>query len=145
MEYKYGLERFKEAQDGGIYEKALMEIQAGRKRSHWMWYIFPQLQGLGFSPASRFFGIKNLAEARAYLNDKVLGCRLREICSALLDLGSADANAIFGSPDDLKLKSSMTLFDQVSPHDIFEKVLDRFYKGEQDRYSLEILESLEEK
>lgn len=127
MEDKYHLERFKEAQAGGVYEQALSEIRSGHKKSHWMWFIFPQIKGLGFSPTARFFEIKSLAEAQAYLDDSLLGSRLREISSALLEQGNSDPYKIFGYPDDMKLHSSMTLFDHVSQNDIFAKILDKFY------------------
>lgn len=139
----YLLKRFREAQDRGVYERALAEVRAGSKRSHWMWFIFPQIDGLGFSPTTEFYAIKSVDEARAYLADEVLGTRLREICQALLDLEDSDPGEIFGYPDDLKLKSSLTLFDYVSPGDLFATLLDKFYGGDRDKRSLELIGSLE--
>lgn len=134
-----GLERFIRAQGGGVYEAALAELKAGRKKSHWMWFIFPQLSGLGRSELSRRFAIKNLQEARAYLVDRILGSRLRACCAALLALPISDPAAVFGFPDDLKLFSSMTLFDRASPNDIFAKVLDKYFAGGRDTKSLMML------
>src|SRR4051794_15709032 len=105
MAKENSLERFVEAQESD-YEAALSEIENGRKQSHWMWYIFPQVQGLGFSETSKFYAIRNFNEAEEYLKHPVLGSRLILICTELLKLASKDANRIFGSPDDLKLKSS---------------------------------------
>ena len=134
-----GLSRFIDAQQRD-YEIALQEIKNGRKRSHWMWYIFPQLQGLGFSEMSRHYAINDLEEAKAYLADPILGKRLIGISQALLQLQGTDARAIFGSPDDMKLHSSMTLFASVpdaSP--VFDKVLQKFFKGTKDERTLELL------
>jgi len=134
-----GLNKFIDAQQHD-YAIALQEINNGRKRSHWMWYIFPQLQGLGFSEMSRHYAINNLAEAKAYLADPLLGQRLVEISRALLQLQGTDARAIFGSPDDMKLRSSMTLFASVpgaSP--VFEQVLQKFFKGAKDERTLQLL------
>lgn len=131
------LKRFKEAQEG-VYDRALEEVKAGRKTSHWMWYIFPQFQGLGRSATSEFYGIKSLDEARAYLADELLGSRLREISSALLDLEASDAKGVFGSTDAMKLKSSMTLFDLVSPGDVFGRVLDKYYEGKRSGRTLKL-------
>ena len=123
MEQPTNLDRFIKAQEN-IYKEALSEIRAGRKRSHWMWYIFPQLAGLGFSETSKYYGIKDLPEAEAYTSHPVLGSRLVEICTALLGLGENNANRIFGSPDDMKLKSSMTLFSSLPKADpVFGQVL----------------------
>ena len=134
------LERFTAAQERD-YKTALTEIKNGRKRSHWMWYIFPQVQGLGFSATSRYYGIAGLTEAGAYLSHPILGGRLLEICTALLHLQSNDAHAIFGDPDDLKLKSSMTLFSSVpGAHPVFDLVLKKFFKEEKDARTLQILE-----
>jgi uncharacterized protein (DUF1810 family) len=109
MKIETNLQRFIEAQEAD-YETALTEIRQGKKRSHWIWYIFPQVQGLGFSDTSRYYAIKDISEAAAYLQHPVLGSRLITICNALLRLESNNANQVFGSPDDLKLRSSMTLF-----------------------------------
>lgn len=139
------LNRFLDAQNGGIYEQALGEISSGYKRSHWMWFIFPQIKGLGMSPASEFYGINNLEEAKAYLNHPVLGQRLREITQALLDQKSRNLEEIFGWPDCMKLVSSMTLFDQVSPGDLFEQAISEFNNGQKDKSTLEIIAELETK
>lgn len=138
----FDLERFLKAQEQD-YAAALSEIKAGRKRTHWMWYIFPQSAGLGLSEASRFYGIKDLAEARAFLNHPILGERLREITGQLLALETSDANAVFGYPDDLKLKSSMTLFDAASASrdNVFGRVLEKFFGGIRDQKTLEIISS----
>lgn len=133
------LQRFLDAQ-ANDYPTALAEIKNGRKRSHWMWYIFPQIQGLGFTETSRYYAIKDAAEAAAYLQHPVLGSRLAEICQALLAGAGTDANRILGSPDDLKLKSSMTLFAAVpgaSP--VFTAVLAKFFAGVKDSKTLQIL------
>jgi uncharacterized protein (DUF1810 family) len=122
------------------YRSALAEITAEQKRSHWMWYIFPQYDGLGFSSTSRHYAIKSPAEAAAYLEHPVLGPRLRECVNALLSVTDRTAHEVFGSPDDLKLKSSMTLFTQVSPEgSVFEQVLDGYFGGERDGKTLELL------
>jgi len=133
------LQRFLDAQEAS-YPTALAEIKAGRKRSHWMWYIFPQIQGLGFSETSRFYAIRDLTEAEAYLRHPVLGPRLVGISQELLQLAATDATRIFGSPDDMKLKSSMTLFaalDGGSP--VFQAVLDKFFRGAADSRTLQLL------
>ncbi|UOR06500.1 DUF1810 domain-containing protein [Hymenobacter aerilatus] len=135
------LSRFLDAQQSD-YRTALSEIKNGRKRSHWMWYIFPQIQGLGFSETSRYYAIQDAAEAEAYLNHPVLGSRLVEISQELLKLNSNNANSIFGSPDDLKLKSSMTLFAALpDANPVFQKVLDTFFNGAQDSKTLQLLNS----
>jgi uncharacterized protein (DUF1810 family) len=133
------LQRFLDAQRTD-YPTALAEIKAGRKRSHWMWYIFPQLQGLGFSETARYYGIKDAAEAEAYLKHPVLGSRLVEISQALLPLPGGDANRIMGSPDDMKLRSSMTLFAAMpGTEPVFQAVLDKFFGGEQDSKTVQLL------
>jgi uncharacterized protein (DUF1810 family) len=133
------LQRFKTAQDRD-YENALAEIKSGRKHGHWMWYIFPQITGLGRTEISRFYAIKDIGEAAELLMDQELGLRLTTICKALLGLETNDPNAIFESPDDLKLKSSMTLFDAVpATFPVFSQVLEKFYHGERDQRTLEIL------
>lgn len=135
----YDLERFVSAQERD-YLTALGEIRQGRKRSHWMWYIFPQLRGLGMSSTSYFYGIENLEEAKAFLDDPFLGKNLIEISEALLSLDNSDARSIMGSPDDLKLRSSMTLFSLAAPEEpVFKKVLEKFYLGIQDPATLRIL------
>jgi uncharacterized protein (DUF1810 family) len=133
------LKRFLDAQQRD-YAIAFAEISAGRKRSHWMWYIFPQVKGLGFSSTSQLYGINGLKEADAYLRHPVLGPRLITICRALLDLKVNDANLVFGSPDDLKLKSSMTVFAAVPDSDlVFQEVLDKFFKGKSDSHTQTLL------
>ncbi|MGI4863690.1 MAG: DUF1810 domain-containing protein [Janthinobacterium lividum] len=139
MSQPSNLTRFLDAQ-AGDYSTALAEIKAGRKRSHWMWYIFPQLQGLGFSETARYYGIKDAAEAEAYLKHPVLGSRLREISQALLELAGSDASRIMGSPDDLKLRSSMTLFKAMpGAEPVFKQVLDKFFGGAPDAKTLQLL------
>ena len=133
------LSRFIDAQQSA-YNVALSEIKSGRKTSHWTWYIFPQVKGLGFSETSKFYGIESLDEASAYLEHPVLGKRLIEICEALLKLKSVQADEVFGRPDDMKLKSSMTLFAAVpNSNVVFRAVLKKFFKGEQDKNTLRIL------
>lgn len=133
------LERYKEAQQQ-FYEIALSEIRSGRKRTHWMWYIFPQIAGLGQTETSKYYAIKDLREATDFLMDDGLGVNLTNICKALLELQTNDANLIFGSPDDLKLRSSMTLFDAVpATFPVFGQVLDKFYGGQRDQRTLELL------
>ena len=133
------LQRFEDAhrQD---YETALAEIRRGRKTSHWMWYIFPQLKGLGHSPTAQYYGIENLAEAEAFLAHPVLGVHLVEISRALLALETDNADLVFGYPDNLKLRSSMTLFAQVrEANPVFGQVLDKFFEGKPDQRTLELL------
>lgn len=133
------LQRFLDAQQSD-YEIALSEIKNGRKRSHWMWYIFPQISGLGFSEVSRFYAIKNIDEAERYLNHPVLGNRLVQISNVLLGLRTDNAKTIFAGPDDLKLKSSMTLFSLLPNADlIFQSVLDKFFSGEKDQKTLQLI------
>ncbi|HBQ97546.1 DUF1810 domain-containing protein [Roseofilum sp. Belize BBD 4] len=136
---RYNLKRFLGAQ-ATIYEKVLAELRAGEKKSHWMWYIFPQYQGLGFSLMSQKYAIQSLDEARAYLEHPVLGDRLLECTTTVLGIAGRSAHDIFSSPDDLKLRSCATLFSAVSPSDsVFVQVLDRFYNGERDTKTLELL------
>ncbi|MDB5193493.1 MAG: hypothetical protein JWQ96_3056 [Segetibacter sp.] len=136
---KNNLQRFIEAQQKD-YATALTEIKSGRKQSHWMWYIFPQIQGLGFSETARFYAIKDIEEAQEFLNHSILGSRLIEISNALLQLESNDANIILGSPDDMKLKSSMTLFSSLKNTDaVFNRVLEKFYNGAKDNKTLQII------
>lgn len=137
------LERFVNAQEKD-YCIALSEIKSGKKQSHWMWYIFPQIAGLGFSETSKFYAINNFHEAEAFLNHSILGKRLIEICQELLNLETNDAHKIFGSPDDLKLRSSMTLFSSLpNTNPVFQKVLEKFFDGKKDTMTLEILKHLE--
>jgi len=139
MSNENNLNRFIDAQERD-YQTALTEIRNGRKRSHWMWYIFPQVQGLGFSETSRFYAVKDLDEAEAFLQHPILGSRLIDICNALLGLQSNNANQIFGSPDDLKLKSCMTLFAALSNTDpVFGLGLEKFFKGAKDTKTLQII------
>lgn len=141
MEERFALERFVSAQEG-VYERALRELERGRKTSHWMWFIFPQAEGLGRSAASRHYAIRSLEEAAAYLAHPVLGPRLLRCCQALLQGQGQGKSAsdIFGFPDDVKLRSSMTLFAQVdgAPPE-FLAVLGRYFGGECDPQTLEIL------
>jgi len=135
----HDLERFVQAQTGS-YERALAELKCGQKRSHWMWYIFPQLAGLGVSPMSQRYAIQSNEEAKAYLNHPVLGPRLRECAEAILQIESRFAREILGSPDDMKLKSSATLFAQVAqPESVFQQVLEKYYQGQRDQRTLGLL------
>ncbi len=131
------LDRFLIAQQMD-YQNALEEIKSGRKRSCWMWFIFPQIEGLGHSEMARYYAIKDMEEAKAYLEHPTLGSRLIEISQALLEVESNDAAAVMGWPDNLKLKSSMTLFALAKPEcEVFQKVLDKFFQGEMDQSTLE--------
>lgn len=133
------LERFIEPQEQD-YEQALKEIRNGRKVSHWIWYIFPQLRGLGKSYMSDYYGIRDLDEAKAFLQDPYLGKNLQEISEALLNLDNDNVTQIMGRPDDMKLKSSMTLFVCADPENaVFEKVLEKFYNGHKDGRTLKML------
>ena len=141
------LERFLKAQIND-YETALKEIKNGKKASCWMWYIFPQIIGLGMTSTAQYYGIKNIEEAIEYLNNEILGARLVEISQALLELDDdTNINEVMGYPDNLKLKSSMTLFKKASEEsgnkydDIFQKVLDKYYNGQEDQKTLDILSS----
>lgn len=135
------LNRFLQAQEKD-YEIALAEIKAGQKRSHWMWYIFPQIKGLGLSETSKYYALSDLKEAETYLQHPILGARLREITNALLELPQNDPHIILGYPDDLKLHSCMTLFAQVETtvNSIFRQVIDKFYNGTFDNHTLKILQ-----
>lgn len=136
----YDLKRFTAAQEG-IYGGVLAELRSGRKRSHWMWFIFPQIDGLGHSPTAMYYAIKGIAEARAYLDHPLLGARIEECAEAVLAVEGRSASAIFGYPDDMKLKSSMTLFAAVAedPGSVFNRVLDKYYGGGKDSATLRIL------
>ena len=139
-ERKYhSLERFVEAQEL-MYEMALAEVKNGKKLSHWIWYIFPQLKGLGESYNSYFYGIDDIEEARAYLNHPILGARLREITEVFLQ-SDRSAKEIFGGLDAMKVRSCMTLFNEVADDDLFRKVLNRYYSGLADKKTLAILNS----
>jgi uncharacterized protein (DUF1810 family) len=135
----FDLNRFISAQEG-IYDRALAELRDGLKRSHWMWYIFPQVEGLGHSPTTRRYSIKSLEEARQYLAHPVLGQRLKESAEAVLAIQGRSTADIFGHPDDWKLQSSMTLFELVSgPESVFGRILDKYYQGKRDTRTLQIV------
>ncbi len=134
------LARFVEAQEA-VYDRALSELRAGRKRSHWMWFIFPQLKGLGRSSASQYYGLDSAAEARLYLDHRLLGPRLRECVTALLDHRDMSAEAILGSIDAVKLRSSLTLFDVADGESgLFGRCLDAFFAGDRDPATLHLLD-----
>ncbi len=136
---KDGLDRFLSAQEKS-YQTALQEIQEGQKRSHWMWYIFPQIAGLGRSQTAQYYAIKDINEAKDYMKNKTLRKNLLEISQTLLEIKSSDPVRVMGWPDDMKLKSSMTLFLMAAPEcDVFQKVLDKFFHGEKDEKTLRIL------
>ena len=133
------LQRFRDAQDG-VIDAALAELRRGRKQSHWMWFVFPQLAGLGRSGMAERYAIRSLDEAKAYLADPVLGQRLVECTEAMLSHSDVSAHDILGSPDDLKFRSSMTLFALVlPPGSVFHRAIDRFYEGEMDARTLDLL------
>jgi uncharacterized protein (DUF1810 family) len=135
----FDLARFVQAQDGK-FDGALCEVKQGRKTSHWMWYIFPQLRGLGYSSMAMHYGITGEAEAQAYLAHEVLGPRLNTICEAVLALDGKSAYDIFDEPDDMKMRSCATLFAQVSKADsVFHKIIDKYFDGEFDQRTLEML------
>lgn len=137
----HDLSRFVQAQELD-YQQALTEVRAGHKQSHWMWYIFPQFDGLGFSPTSRQYAIKNIAEAKAYLTHPTLGPRLVECCEAAVSVEGQSAAEIFGSPDDMKLRSCATLFATVSPPgSVFERLLDKFFHGTPDEKTLRLMDA----
>ena len=138
----FELSRFVDAQDK-IYDRVLAELNSGRKASHWMWFVFPQIEGLGFSATSQFYSIKSLEEARQYLGHPVLGQRLKECAETILALEGLSASSIFGYPDDLKLRSSMTLFASVAePQSVFSRVLEKYYHGNRDERTVSLLERL---
>jgi len=137
----FELRRFVEAQEG-VYAQALAELKGGRKRSHWMWFVFPQFDGLGFSSTAKHYAIKSLDEARAYLAHPLLGPRLRECADALLTVEGRSATEILGSPDDLKLRSCATLFAQITPNDSpFAQLLRKYYQNQPDAKTLQLLKS----
>jgi uncharacterized protein (DUF1810 family) len=137
----YDFSRFLRAQEID-YDQALSEIRSGRKRTHWMWYIFPQLAGLGSSSTAQHYAITSANEARAYLNHPVLGSRLEECAEAVLQVEGRSAQEIFGSPDDLKLRSCASLFACVSPPgSVFERLLEKYYQGEPDSKTMTLLET----
>ncbi len=141
---EYDLERFIEAQNM-VYDIALQEIKNGHKRGHWIWFVFPQIKGLGHSYNSEYYGISGTKEAKAYLDHPILGARLREISQAMYDCDKASADDILGFPDVLKVRSCMTLFDLISPSDIFRQVMDKYYGGKPCEKTIWRLETLEEK
>jgi uncharacterized protein (DUF1810 family) len=135
----HDLARFVQAQEGD-YDRALAEVRAGRKRSHWMWYVFPQYAGLGFSSTSQRYAIKSVAEAEAYLRHPVLGPRLVACAEAALGVEGRSAFEIFGSPDDMKLRSCATLFAAVSPPEsVFERLLVKYFRGARDEQTLRLM------
>jgi uncharacterized protein (DUF1810 family) len=135
----YDLDRFVRAQERD-YAQAMSEIRSGRKLSHWMWYVFPQFEGLGFSATSRRYSIKSVAEAAAYLRHPILGPRLLESARATLDVENRSASEIFGAPDDMKLRSCATLFASVAPPgSVFQQLLDRCFGGEPDPETLRLI------
>ncbi len=141
MSDSFNLNRFHEK--SGAFEVAKRELLQGRKWSHWMWYMFPQIDGLAYSDMSKYYSIKNLEEAKAFLDDQELGGHLIELCKILLQMLESDPLYVFGDPDFLKLKSSMTLFSIAAPeNDIFARVLQKFYKGETDAKTISILKDL---
>ena len=137
-----GLERFVKAQKRD-YQLALAEVRAGKKQSHWIWYIFPQMYGLGHSCYANLYGIRDKKEAEEYLNHKILGKRLREITMALLEHDACSAEDIFGNLDAMKVRSSMTLFDIVSPEDIFDEILNKFYANQRCDITIRMLYEME--
>jgi uncharacterized protein (DUF1810 family) len=141
MSGSYDLEKFVEAQDaGGTYEQALAELRRGRKTSHWMWFVFPQVAGLGRSPTAQHYALSGLDEARAYLEHPVLGPRLRECCSVLLELEGSSPEALLGGIDAIKLRSSMTLFLRAEPEaQVFADVLERYFDGVADLATDQVL------
>jgi len=139
MNDPYNLRRFVEAQDT-VYHRVLTELRAGVKQSHWMWFVFPQIAGLGRSPTAEFYAIHSLAEARAYLAHPLLCGRLKECTRALLDVSGKSARQILGTPDDLKFRSSMTLFAHATPDEpLYREALAKYFGGEEDAMTLELL------
>lgn len=139
----FDLDRFVSAQ-AGLYEQALRELRAGRKRTHWMWFVFPQVEGLGYSATARRYAIRNRSEAAAYLGHPVLGPRLIECCHALLAHRGCSVGEILGSPDDMKLKSCATLFESVAGAEpVFGRILDAFYAGVRDVATLQRLKEVQ--
>lgn len=135
----HDLGRFVQAQRDD-YDQALSEVRAGRKRSHWMWYVFPQFDGLAFSSTSKRYAIKGVAEAEAYLAHPILGPRLVDCCEAAISVEGRSAAEVFGSPDDMKLRSCATLFAAVSPAgSVFERLLDKYFRGARDEKTLRLM------
>ena len=135
----YNLQRFLDAQQGD-YERAFAEVRNGRKHSHWIWYIFPQLKGLGMSYNSQYYGISGKEEAEAYLAHSILGERLREITSAFLKLKGKTAQDVFGALDAMKVLSCMTLFNEVAPDGLFQQVIEQYYQGKTDEMTKRMLD-----
>jgi uncharacterized protein (DUF1810 family) len=139
MSDAFNLQRFVDAQEP-VYQRVLAELRAGSKRSHWMWFVFPQIAGLGRSETARYFAIRSREEAAAYLAHPILGPRLRECCRLAIQVEGRSAHEIFGSPDDMKLRSSLTLFAAVAPHEaIFTQALRKYFNGEPDAATVEKL------
>jgi uncharacterized protein (DUF1810 family) len=135
----FALERFVSAQ-ASVYEQVLAELRSGRKRTHWIWFVFPQIEGLGFSSTSVHYAIRSLEEARAYLRHPLLGPRLSECAETVLAVEGRTASEIFPYPDDLKLRSSMTLFERAAgPGSVFGRVLDKYFQGRRDERTLQLL------
>ena len=135
----YNLERFVEAQEG-VFEQACGELRRGRKTGHWMWFIFPQIAGLGFSEMSREYAIRSIDEARAYLQHAALGPRLREVCGIVNAIEGKSAYQVFGSPDDMKLRSSMTLFAKATQeNEVFVEVIRKYFGGVEDARTLDLM------
>jgi uncharacterized protein (DUF1810 family) len=140
---RFNLQRFVGAQER-VYDQVLNELRSGRKRTHWMWFIFPQIDGLGHSPTAKLYAIKSKEEARQYLNHRLLGARLLECANILLELTGRSASEVFGYPDDLKLKSSMTLFAQLEGQEsVFVQVLDTYFQGKHDDRTIALLNQTE--
>ena len=138
----FDLDRFISAQER-VYDRVLTELRSGQKRSHWMWYIFPQIDGLGHSSTTKHYSIKTMEEARHYINHSILGTRLLECADAVLTTEGRSISEIFGYPDDLKLKSCMTLFAAVAdPGSVFDRVLDKYFDGQRDNRTLQLIENL---
>jgi len=136
----FNLQRFVDAQ-ASVYGQAVAELRSGRKQSHWMWFIFPQIAGLGSSPTARLFAIHSIAEARAYLEHPLLGSRLRECTHVLIVLSGKTAQEILGAPDNMKFRSCMTLFARATPGEaIFNQALDKYFNGEEDPLTLQLID-----
>lgn len=141
MRDKYNLERFIKAQDK-CYDTVLNELRNGKKQTHWMWYIFPQIIGLGMSEISKYYAIRSINEAKEYMKNPILNKRMKEVCSLLLSLNTNDSEGIFGYVDSIKLKSSMTLFSETSKESIFKDVLSKYFNSEKDINTTDILENM---
>jgi uncharacterized protein (DUF1810 family) len=135
----FNLERFVAAQKS-VYSTVIEELESGTKISHWMWFIFPQVEGLGKTETAKYYAIKSLDEAKSYVAHPLLGKRLQECIELVLDIDGKSANAVFGYPDNLKFKSSMTLFLVAAPHiDLFQRAINKYYDGQRDRVTIQIL------